>query len=103
MGRGFGIGNRGMGGQGGGRNAEVPGLKPSLDLTTAIPDFALIDLNLNSDQASRINLLRDALLRDLKPLQGDVSKKRLELKLIWTEYSPYDEKISVMQKDIKNE
>lgn len=86
MGRGF--GSRGMGGQGGGRSTETQGMKPSLDLTTAIPDFALMDLNLTRDQSSKINLLRDTLLNDVKVLQEETFNKRGDLKLTWLENAP---------------
>lgn len=101
MGRGGGS-RGGMGGQSGGRSAEMPGMKPSLDLTTAIPDFALMDLNLTRDQASKINLLRDTLLNILKVLQEEIFNKRGDLKLISLEDTPDQEKISTIKKEIKD-
>jgi len=97
-----GVGSRGIGGKSGGQSTERQGDKPFLDLTTAIPDFALMDLNLTRDQASKINLLRDALLNDVKALQEETSNKREDLKLIWFENTPDQGKISAMQQEIKD-
>jgi hypothetical protein len=100
MGRG--VGSRGIGGKSGGGSTERPLDKPSLDLTTAIPDFALMDLNLTRDQASKINLLRETLLNDVKVLQEETFNKREDLKLIWLEDTPDQGKISTMQQEIKD-
>ena len=100
MGRGG--GSRGIGGKSGGQNTERQGIKPSLDLTTAIPDFALMDLNLTRDQASKINLLRDTLLNDVKVLQEETFNKREDLNLIWRGNTPDRGKISTMQQEIKD-
>jgi hypothetical protein len=100
MGRGFGSHN--IGGKSGGRSTERQGDNPSLDLTTAIPDFALMDLNLTRDQASKINLLRETLLNDVKVLQEETFNKREDLKLIWLENTPDQGKISTMQQEIKD-
>ncbi len=94
--------SRSMGGQSGGRSTEKQGIKPSLDLTNAIPDFTLIDLNLTRDQASKINSLRDALLNVVKVLQEETFKKQGDLKLILHENTPDQGKISTMQKEIKD-
>jgi hypothetical protein len=100
MGRG--VGSRGISGKSGGRSTENPMDKPSLDLATAIPDFALIDLNLTPDQASKINLLRETLLNDVKALQEETFNKRGNLKLILFENTPDQGKISTMQQEIKD-
>jgi Spy/CpxP family protein refolding chaperone len=100
MGRGG--GSRGMGGQSGGRGTEKQVMKPSLDLTNAIPDFALMDLNLTREQASKINFLRDTLLNVVKVLQEETLKKRGDLRLMLHENSPDQGKISTMQKEIKD-
>ena len=100
MGRGG--GSRGIGGQSGGRSTEKQVMKPSLDLTNAIPDFVLMDLNLTRDQASKINFLRDTLLNVVKVLQEETFKKRGDLKLILHENAPDQWKISTMQKEIKD-
>ena len=101
MGRGGGS-RGGMGGQSGGRSAEMPGIKPSLDLTTAIPDFALMDLNLSRDQVAKINLLRDTLFNGVKALQEDIFNRRENLKLISLEDTPDQEKISTIKNEIKD-
>ena len=100
MGRG--VGSRGISGKSGGRSTENPMDKPSLDLATAIPDFALIDLNLTPDQASKINLLRETLLNDVKALQEETFSKQGNLKLILFENTPDQGKISTIQQEIKD-
>lgn len=58
-------------------------------------------LNLSADQKARIETLRNAHLRDVKPLQDQMFSKRGDLKLLWLQTSPDKEKILSVQKDIR--
>jgi len=58
-------------------------------------------LNLTADQKARIETLRNAHLRDMKPFQDQMFSKRGDLKLLWLQTSPDKEKIVAVQKDIR--
>ena len=58
-------------------------------------------LNLTADQKARIETLRNAYLRDIKPFQDQMFSKRGDLKLLWLQTSPDKEKILAVQKDIR--
>ena len=58
-------------------------------------------LNLTADQKTRIETLRNAHLRDIKPLQDQMFSKRGDLKLLWLQTTPDKEKILAAQKDIR--
>jgi Spy/CpxP family protein refolding chaperone len=58
-------------------------------------------LNLTADQKTRIEALRNAHLRDIKPLQDQMFSKRGDLKLLWLQTNPDKEKILAVQRDIR--
>jgi Spy/CpxP family protein refolding chaperone len=58
-------------------------------------------LNLTSEQKARIQALREAHLRDVKPLQDRMFSKRGDLKLLWLQGNPDKEKILAKQKEIR--
>jgi zinc resistance-associated protein len=58
-------------------------------------------LNLTAEQKARIETLRNAHLRDIKPLQDQMFSKRGDLKLLWLQTDPDKEKILAVQKDIR--
>jgi Spy/CpxP family protein refolding chaperone len=58
-------------------------------------------LNLTSEQKTRIQTLREANMRDVKPLQDRMFSKRGDLKLLWLQTNPDKEKILATQKDIR--
>jgi len=58
-------------------------------------------LNLTSEQKARIKTLREANLRDVKPLQDRMFSKRGDLKLLWLQSNPDKEKILATQKEIR--
>ena len=65
-------------------------------------DFSAIpDLNLAGEQAQKLNALRDAYLRELKPLQEQMNNKRSDLRLLWLERAPDRQKIEAAQKDMQ--
>jgi Spy/CpxP family protein refolding chaperone len=58
-------------------------------------------LNLSADQKAKIEALRNAHLRDIKPLQDQMFSKRGDLKLLWLQANPDKEKILAVQRDIR--
>jgi len=58
-------------------------------------------LNLTVEQKSRLDALRNAHLRDVKPLQDQMFSKRGDLKLLWLQTNPDKEKILAVQRDIR--
>jgi Spy/CpxP family protein refolding chaperone len=58
-------------------------------------------LNLTAEQKTRIETLRNAHLRDIKPLQDQMFSKRGDLKLLWLQTNPDKEKILAVQRDIR--
>jgi len=61
----------------------------------------LSQLNLTAEQATKIDALREAFLKDCKPLQDKTVSKRNNLKILWLQQNPDQEKILAMQKEIK--
>lgn len=82
-GRGHGRGQCGGGGCYGGDVTAVPGL------------------NLTTEQTAKVNALREAHLKDVKPIQDKMFSKRGDLKLLWLQKSPDQEKIRQTQKEIR--
>lgn len=58
-------------------------------------------LNLNAEQVTKLNALRDAHLRDVKPLQEQMYGKRGELRLLWLDRTPDQAKILKAQKELQ--
>jgi Spy/CpxP family protein refolding chaperone len=56
-------------------------------------------LNLTAEQVAKLNALREAHLRDIKPLQDQSYSKRGELRLLWLERTPDQNKIMAAQKE----
>lgn len=63
---------------------------------TAVPG-----MNLTAEQTAKINALREAHLKDAKPLQDKMFSKRGELRLLWLERNPDEKKITETRKDIR--
>jgi Spy/CpxP family protein refolding chaperone len=61
----------------------------------------LSQLNLNVDQTTKINAFRDAFLKDSKPLQDYMLSKRGDLKMLWLQQNPDQEKILALQNEIR--
>jgi Spy/CpxP family protein refolding chaperone len=59
------------------------------------------ELNLTAEQTTKINAFREAFLKDSKPLQDKMFSKRGDLKILWLQQNPDEEKILAMQKDIR--
>ena len=62
----------------------------------------LAALNLTADQEAKIKSLREAQLKEAKPLQDKMFSKRGELKLLWLQQNPDREKIVAVQKEIRS-
>lgn len=58
-------------------------------------------LNLTADQKTRIEALRNAHLRDIKPLQDQMFSKGGDLKLLWLQTNPDKEKIVAAQRELR--
>ncbi|MCX5846927.1 MAG: Spy/CpxP family protein refolding chaperone [Deltaproteobacteria bacterium] len=63
---------------------------------TAVPG-----INLTAEQTAKINALRDANLRDIKPLQDKLFSKRGDLRLLWLQTNPDQNKILATQKEVR--
>jgi Spy/CpxP family protein refolding chaperone len=62
---------------------------------------ALSELNLTAEQTAKVNALREAHLKDVKPLQDKMFSKRGDLKLLWLQTNPDKDKIMAAQKEIR--
>jgi Spy/CpxP family protein refolding chaperone len=58
-------------------------------------------LNLTAEQKTKIDALRDAFLKDVKPLQDKLFSKRGDMKLLWLERTPDQAKIAGAQKEVQ--
>jgi len=70
------------------------------------PDYspnerAFSELNLTAEQTAKINALREAYLKDTKPLQDKLFSKRGDLRLLWLQTNPDQDKILAVQKEIR--
>ncbi|MBN1663613.1 MAG: Spy/CpxP family protein refolding chaperone [Deltaproteobacteria bacterium] len=59
------------------------------------------DLNLTAEQTTSIKALRDAHQKDVKPLHDKMFAKRGDLRLLWLEKNPDQDKIMALQKEIR--
>ena len=65
-------------------------------------DFTTVPgLNLTAEQKARVDSLREAFLKDIKPLQDGLYSKQGDIKLLWLERNPDQAKIAAAQKDIR--
>jgi len=62
---------------------------------------AFSQLNLTAEQTAKINALRDAYLKDTKPVQDKLFSKRGDLRLLWLQTNPDQDKILAVQKEIR--
>jgi zinc resistance-associated protein len=58
--------------------------------------------NLTPEQASKIQSIREAYLKEVAPLQQQLLAKKLELRSLWLSPNPDQAKINALQKDILN-
>ena len=59
-------------------------------------------LNLTSEQTEKIRALQQAQFKETKPLRDKIFAKRGDLKLLWLEKNPDQEKIMAAQKELRN-
>lgn len=59
-------------------------------------------LGLSAEQTARIKELREQHLKDIKPLQDKMFSKRGDLRLLWLEKNPDQEKILALQKELRD-
>jgi Spy/CpxP family protein refolding chaperone len=62
---------------------------------------ALRGLNLTPEQTTKIDELRTAFLKDTKPLRDKMFSKRGDLRLLWLDRNPDQEKITAAQKEMR--
>ena len=58
-------------------------------------------LNLTAEQTSQIKEMREAFVKELVPLQNKLYAKRNELKLLWLQKTPDQEKITAVNKEVR--
>ena len=58
-------------------------------------------LNLTAEQKAKIDTLRDAFVKDVKPLEDQMFSKKGDLRLLWQEKNPDQAKITAKQKEIR--
>jgi Spy/CpxP family protein refolding chaperone len=58
-------------------------------------------INLTDEQTAKINALRSSHLKDIKPIQDKMFSKRGDLRLLWLEKNPDQDKITATQKEIR--
>lgn len=56
-------------------------------------------LDLTGEQTEKINALREAHLKEIKPLQDQIYSKSGEMRLLWLAKTPDQEKILALQKE----
>jgi Spy/CpxP family protein refolding chaperone len=67
------------------------------------PDRSVLSqLNLTPEQTAKVNALREANLRDTKPLKDKMFSKRGDLRLLWLQTNPDQNKIMAAQKEIRS-
>ncbi len=60
---------------------------------------ALPDLDLTAEQTRKISIMREAHLKEIKPLQEQMRRKSGELRSLWLASTPDKEKILALQKE----
>ena len=63
---------------------------------------AAAQLGLTAEQIEKIKALREAHLKDVKPLQEKMFSKRGDLRLLWLQANPDQGKILALQKEIRS-
>lgn len=86
------------GGGSGGGWGRGPGYGPCMSGDVA----ANSGLNLTAEQTEKIRALQETQRKEMKPLQDKMFAKRGDLKLLWLEKSPNQEKIIAAQKELRN-
>jgi len=67
------------------------------------PGYGVLPVsNLTPEQASKIQSIQQAYLKEIAPLQQQILAKRTELRAAWLSPNPDQAKINALQKDILN-
>jgi len=61
----------------------------------------LSQLNLTVEQITAINVLREAFVKDTRPIVDKMLSKRSDLKALWLQQNPDEEKIAIAHEEIK--
>ncbi|MDD2672798.1 MAG: Spy/CpxP family protein refolding chaperone [Syntrophales bacterium] len=62
----------------------------------------IASLNLTTDQANKIQTLREARWKEIKPLRNKLFNRFTELKLLWMQANPDQAKIKTKQQEIRD-
>lgn len=57
-------------------------------------------LNLSAEQTQKMNTLREGFLKETMPLRNELMTKKLELRTLWSQANPEQEKIMAKQREI---
>lgn len=63
---------------------------------------AVRGLNLSTEQTQKINNLREAHLKEIKPLRDQLYSKSGDLRILWLAKTPDQEKILALQKEVRS-
>lgn len=88
-------------GYGWGRGEEGRGWGPGPGPCAGDCVSALSGLNLTADQEAKIRSLREEQVKEIKPLRDAMFSKRDDLRLLWREKNPDQEKIVSVQREIR--
>jgi Spy/CpxP family protein refolding chaperone len=58
------------------------------------------DLNLTPEQVQKVQALRESFFKETLPMRNDLMSKKLELRSLWLQTNPDEEKILAKQKEI---
>jgi len=62
--------------------------------------YGASNLGLTPEQSEKLQTLREAYLKEITPLRNHLFSKRAELRLLWSEVTPNQEKIQAKQKEV---
>jgi Spy/CpxP family protein refolding chaperone len=65
-----------------------------------IPPFATSNLGLTPEQSQRLQALLEGYLKEITPLHNQLLSKEAEMRLLWSDANPGQEKIIAKQKEI---
>ncbi|MDD5168758.1 MAG: Spy/CpxP family protein refolding chaperone [Syntrophales bacterium] len=77
------------------------GMGPGAWYGFGFDDRTTANLNLTEEQTTQIRGMREALLKEIVPLQNRLYAKRNELKLLWLQKTPVEEKITAANKEVR--
>lgn len=77
------------------------GMGPGAAYGFSFDDRMASTLNLTAEQTTQIREMREALLKEIVPLQNKLYAKRNELKLLWLQKTPAEEKIAAANQEVR--